>query len=82
MIILFSIAGAAALAVLAYNHLKMRNPDLDGSTLVTVQQLAAVIAVVTTAVEGVLVALREGGQPTPSHSGRSWDQWDLEADLR
>lgn len=78
MLILLTLAATAALAVLSYNHLKHRDPDLDSSAVTTVQQLAAVIAVLTTAVEGILAALRD---PQPATArGRGWDAWDFDGD--
>jgi len=59
MVLIIGIAGAAALAVLLYNHLRE-------------QQLAAVVLVLSKAVEGVIDALALGLRPAVASSSTSW----------
>ena len=53
MLLLFSIAGAAALAVVAYNRLRSRSPEAASAATRAVRELAAVVLICTKAVESV-----------------------------
>jgi len=73
MVLIIGIAGAAALAVLLYNHLREQQPELVTLSTRRAQQLAAVVLVLSKAVEGVIDALALGLRPAvPSSSGTSW----------
>jgi len=73
MVLIIGIAGAAALAVLLYNHLREQQPELATLSTRRAQQLAAVVLVLSKAVEGVIDALTLGLQPAvPSSSSTSW----------
>ena len=53
MLLLFSIAGAAALAVVAYTRLRSRSPEAASAATRAVRELAAVVLICTKAVESV-----------------------------
>ncbi len=73
MVLIIGIAGAAALAVLLYNHLREQRPELATLSTRRAQQLAAVVLVLSKAVEGVIDALALGLRPAvPSPSSTSW----------
>ncbi len=73
MVLIIGIAGAAALAVLLYNHLREQQPELATLSTRRAQQLAAVVLVLSKAVEGVIDALALGLRPAvPSSSSTSW----------
>ena len=57
MLLLFSIAGAAALAVIAYTRLRSRSPEAASAATRAVRELAAVVLICTKAVEGVVDTL-------------------------
>ena len=57
MLLLFSIAGAAALAVFAYTRLRHRSPEAASAATRAVRELAAVVLICTKAVEGVVDTL-------------------------
>jgi len=86
VLIIIGIAGAAALAVIAYNIYKDTRPDLVTLSTRRAQQLAAVVLVFSRAVEGVIEALSYGMRPEPalpdrgsSSQGRSLlETWDEE----
>jgi len=71
MVLIIGIAGAAALAVLLYNHLREQQPELATLSTRRAQQLAAVVLVLSKAVEGVIDALALGLRPAVS-SSTSW----------
>jgi len=72
MVLIISIAGAAALAVL-YNHLREQQPELATLSTRRAQQLAAVVLVLSKAVDGVIDALALGLRPAvSSSSSTSW----------
>jgi len=63
----------AALAVLLYNHLREQQPELATLSTRRAQQLAAVVLVLSKAVEGVIDALTLGLRPAvSSSSSTSW----------
>ena len=57
MLLLLSIAGAAALAVVAYTRLRSRSPEAASTATRAVRELAAVVLICTKAVEGVVDTL-------------------------
>ena len=57
MLLLISIAGAAALAVVAYTRLRSRSPEAASAATRAVRELAAVVLILTKAVEGVVDTL-------------------------
>ena len=71
MVLIIGIAGAAALAVLLYNHLREQQPELATLSSRRAQQLAAVVLVLSKAVEGVIDALTLGLRPAVP-SSTSW----------
>jgi len=73
MVLIIGIAGAATLAVLLYNHLREQQPELATLSTRRAQQLAAVVLVLSKAVDGVIDALALGLRPAvPSSSSTSW----------
>jgi len=72
MVLIIGIAGAAALAVLLYNHLREQQPELATLSTRRAQQLAAVVLVLSKAVEGVIDALALGRRPAVASSSTSW----------
>ena len=86
MVLIIGIAGAAALAVLLHNHLREQQPELATMSTRRAQQLAAVVLVLSKAVEGVIDALALGLRPavpssTPWRGQRLVDvDWDNQDD--
>ena len=80
MLIVISLAGAAALAVVAYGRLQSRSPEASTAGLRAVRELAAVVLVLVKAVEGVVDVLgHQRVQPAPVNSGwgyRSYSEYD------
>ena len=85
MLLLFSIAGAAALAVFAYTRLRSRSPEAASAATRAVRELAAVILILTKAVESVADTLAP--VPRPRMAGEDLyggyrrplvDTWDEE----
>ena len=80
MLIVISIAGAAALAVVAYGRLQSRSPEASTAGLRAVRELAAVVLVLVKAVEAVADVLgHQRAQPAPVNSGwgyRSYSEYD------
>ncbi len=79
MLLIIGMAGAAALAVVLYNHLRQEQPELATQSTRKAQQLAAVVLVLSKAVEGVIDALALGLRPAAGASssgstteGSSW----------
>jgi len=68
MLLLFSIGGAAALAVFAYTRLRTRSPEAASAATRAVRELAAVVLILTKAVEGVVDTLTST-QPRMASSG-------------
>jgi len=88
MVLIIGIAGAAALAVLLYNHLREQQPELATLSTRRAQQLAAVVLVLSKAVDGVIDALALGLRPAVSSSSPwrgqrlvdvDWDEEDDDA---
>ena len=91
MVLIIGIAGAAALAVLLYNHLREQQPELATLSTRRAQQLAAVVLVLSKAVDGVIDALTLGLRPAvPSSSSWrgqrlvdvDWDDQEEDDDVR
>ncbi len=91
MVLIVGIAGAAALAVLLYNHLREQQPELATLSTRRAQQLAAVVLVLSKAVDGVIDALDLGLRPAvPSSSSWrgqrlvdvDWDDQEEDDDVR
>jgi hypothetical protein len=80
MLIVICIAGAAALAVVAYGRLQSRSPEASSAGLRAVRELAAVVLVLVKAVEGVGdVLAHKRVQAAPAASGwgyRSYNEFD------
>lgn len=72
MLLIIGMAGAAALAVVLYNHLREEQPELATQSTRKAQQLAAVVLVLSKAVEGVIDALALGGW---AHSRPRCGRW-------
>jgi hypothetical protein len=71
MLIVISVAAAAALAVVAYAQIQRRSPEAGTAGLRMVRELAAVVLVCTKAVEGIVdVLAHQRVQATPAAS--SW----------
>lgn len=71
MLIVISIAGAAALAVVAYTHLRKHSPEAGTAGLKAVRELAAIVVVCTKAVEGVVDVLA-GSQRIQAALSTGW----------
>lgn len=82
MLLIVGIAAAAAASVLIYNAYRDSRPDLASTSTRKAQQLAAVVLVLSRAVEGVIEALTLGLRPEPALTGprgrRLVDAWDEE----
>jgi hypothetical protein len=86
MLIVICIAGAAALAVVAYQQLEDRSPESASAGLKAVRELAAVVLVLVKAVEGVVdVLAHQKVQAAPANTGwryRNYDEFDDEDEQR
>ncbi len=69
MLLLLSIAGAAALAVVAYTRLRSRSPEAASAATRAVRELAAVVLILTKAVEGVVDTLTPNSRPAMAGAG-------------
>jgi hypothetical protein len=82
MLIVMCIAGAAALAVVAYQELEDRSPETATAGLRAVRELASIVIVMVKAVEGVVDVLaghRRLHATSAASSGwgyRSYDDYD------
>lgn len=81
MIIVLGVAAGAALAVLIYERVRQRDPELATASLGRVHQLAAVVVVLTSAIDKLFEALAAGTQPLYASYGKrtSWRDdrdWD------
>ena len=74
MYLIIGIAAAATAAVLIYNHLRDSVPEVATLSAQRTQQLAAVVLVLSRAVEGVIDALALQLRPAVSTAaaGSSW----------
>ena len=82
MLLLFSIAGAAALVVVAYNHLRARSLEAASAATRAVQELASVVLILTKAVEAVVDTVAPSSRPRMAggygYSRPLVDTWDEE----
>ena len=69
MLLLLSIAGAAALAVFAYTRLRNRSPEAASAATRAVRELAAVVLICTKAVESVVDTLTPTSRPRMAGDG-------------
>ena len=81
MLMVVSVAGAAALAVIAFARLRSRSPEVATEGLRAARDFAAVVIVCVKAVEGVVDVLggRQRIQAAPAGSGwgyRSYNEFD------
>jgi len=83
MLIVICIAGAAALAVVAYGRLQSRSPEASTAGLRAVRELAAVVLVLVKAVEAVADVLgHQRVQPAPVNSGWGYRNYESDEDER
>ena len=87
MLLIFGIAGVAALTVAAYARLRSRSPETAAATTRAVRELAAVILVATRAIEGVVDALRTTAPPRPAYGSPTYSPprhrvWELTRRVR
>lgn len=73
MIIVLSVAAAAALVVVAYNKLRQHSPDAGTAGLRAVRDLADVVIVCVKAVEGVVNVLARPASLSSGATSRRWD---------
>jgi hypothetical protein len=71
MLIVLSVAAAAALVVVAYSKLKEHSPEAGTAGLRAVRDLADVVIVCVKAVEGVVDVLSRSS-PNPLTASQSW----------
>ena len=79
MFIVFAIAAAASLAVVAYTRLRQHSPEAGTAGLRAVRELAAIVLVCSKAIEGVVDVL--AGQRHSSsygHGGYLYDAPDYD----
>ncbi|MDQ3423190.1 MAG: hypothetical protein M3510_07370 [Actinomycetota bacterium] len=69
MLLLLSIAGAAALAVVAYTRLRSRSPEVASAATRAVRELAAVVLICTKAVESVADTLAPNARTRMASEG-------------
>ena len=85
MLIVVCIAGAAALAVVAYEQLRDRCPEVATAGLRAVRELAAIVLVLVKAVEGVVDVLDGHRKLQGATAGSSWgdrNSYDFDEDER
>lgn len=73
MLIVMCVAGAAALAVVAYSHLQSRSPEAGSAGLRMVRELAAVVLVCVEAVEGVVDVLSGHQRVQSAPASSAWN---------
>ncbi len=66
MLIILAIGGAAALAVVAYNRLRERDPDTAAEAVRNIRQLVSVVVVLARATSAVLDTLQSARQSRPA----------------
>ncbi|MFC7489446.1 MULTISPECIES: hypothetical protein [unclassified Knoellia] len=80
MLIVFAIAAAASLAVVAYTKLREHSPEAGSAGLRSVRELAAIVLVCSKAIEGVVDVLAgtqriQGAAPASAWADRgSYDR--------
>ena len=72
MLIVLSVAAAAALVVVAYAKLRQHSPETGTAGLRAVRDLADVVIVCVKAVEGVVDVLARPARLSPSTSSQRW----------
>ncbi len=72
MILIVSIAGAAALIVTGYQRLRTHSPETASALLRAAHELAAIVLVCAKAVEGVLDALQHTTHPQTATPVGPW----------
>ncbi len=72
MILIVSIAGAAALIVIGYQRLRTRSPETASALLRAARELAAIVLVCGKAVEGVIDALQHTAHPSMATPVGTW----------
>jgi hypothetical protein len=82
MLIVVCIAGAAALAVVAYQHLEDRSPESASVGLKAVRELAAVVIVLVKAVEAVADVLGGHRKLQAEPAGWGYRNYDYDEDER
>lgn len=70
MLVVLAVAAGAAIAVITYNKVRERDPELAAASMRRVHQLAAVVVVITSGVEKAFEALQSGHRPQASSAGR------------
>ena len=75
MLFIFTIAGAAALAVVAYTRLRTHSPETAAAVTRAVRELAAIIFVCSKAAEGIVDALQAGARPQPATYTPATSSW-------
>ena len=80
MLIVVCIAGAAALAVIAYGRLQGRSPEVATAGLRAVRELAAIVVVLVKAVEGVVDVLSGHRRVQAAPAGAGWGYRSYEYD--
>lgn len=73
MLIVIAVAAGAALAVLTYNRVRERDPELASASMRRVHQLAAVVVVICTGVERLFDALQVGAKPKPLYASYGYN---------
>ena len=77
MLLIFVIAGAAALAVASYGRLRSRSPEAAQAMTRTIRELAAVVLVCSKAVEGIVNALQANVRPQYAAPSGDWGGSDV-----
>ena len=77
MLIVFTIAAAASLAVVAYSRLRQHSPEAGTAGLRAVRELAAIVLVCSKAIEGVVDVLAGSGgsHPRPYRDPYEFDEY-------
>ena len=85
MLIVTSIAGAAALAVVTYGQLRGRSPEAATAGLRTVRELAAIVLVLVKAAEGIVDVLSGHRRVQAAPAGSGWgyqNRYEFDEDER
>ena len=85
MFIFIAIAASVTLTVIASNKVREKDPELASAAMHPVQQLAALIVVLTTGIEKTIEASASGSKRRPQYASpcgarRSWQDLDLHWD--
>ncbi|MFW5471627.1 hypothetical protein ACOCJ4_16455 [Knoellia sp. CPCC 206435] len=78
MLIVFAIAAAASLAVVAYTKLREHSPEAGTAGLRAVRELAAIVLVCSKAIEGVVEVLAgsKSAAAYPYRDSYPYDEYD------